>query len=135
MRLFLCSCMTDCCVPHKKSLILIAQILNFLYTVLLVFMTRDGLSYKHYLILICSFFVLLHDFFLSLFKLIFFLALVVITLSVLTLLYPFYFVYRCFFKRNVGENGELQPSLTMRGRSFFHALMGPLYEENETEGE
>ena len=96
-------------------------------------MTKDGLSYKHYLILISSFFVLLHDFFLSLIKLFFFLALVLVTLTVLSFLYPFYMTFRCLCGRDINENGELSPTLTMRGRSFFHALMGPLYEENETE--
>ena len=33
----------------------------------------------------------------------------------------------------MGADGELQPSFTMRSRSFFFALMGPLREENETE--
>ena len=96
MRVFLCWCITDCCMAHKKTVILIGQILTFLYTLLLVFMTTDKLSYKHHLILVSSFFVLMHGIFLAIIKIFILLFLVFAMLLLRMLFYPFYLILRCF---------------------------------------
>lgn len=139
-RTCLCGCVTECCTRQKNSIIVIAFIINFLYNVILVFMTSGGLPAEHYVILGLSFFVLLHDFFLSLLKLILFLSIVLILLTALTIYYPFYLLVRCLSCRDLrrsavavhASNGESGPSLAMQGRSFFRAFMGPqLNEERE----